>query len=232
MTENAPPPTPSLPQPKKGIPVLGWVGIGCGTILVIAIIAVSLLVGWCKRTVGDLSEFQKNPEKAAAEMMVRMNPDVKKISQDDTKGEMTIRTKDGKEITMRYKDIAEGKFMVTDAEGNIAELGGTDLSQVPSWVPRVPDVKTAVSTFKNEQGQKTAGLYTATTTKSPDELNEYFTAEAEKLGLTSSKISETGVNGVESQALNFQGRGKALNIVITAKPSANTQVSVGYEEDK
>ena len=87
MTENATPPVPSLPQPKKGIPALGWVGIGCGTILIIAIIVISLLIGWCKRTVGDISDFQKNPEKAAAEMMVRMNPDVKKISQDDAEGE-------------------------------------------------------------------------------------------------------------------------------------------------
>ena len=45
-------------------------------------------------------------------MMVRMNPDVEKVSQDETKGEMTIRTKDGKEMTSRYKDIAEGKFMM------------------------------------------------------------------------------------------------------------------------
>ena len=67
---------------------------------------------------------------------------------------MTIRTKDGKEMTMRYKDIADGKFMITDAEGNVAEFGGTDLSQLPSWVPRVPEGKTSRASFKKEQGQK------------------------------------------------------------------------------
>lgn len=230
MTENAPPPVPPVPQPKNGIPALGWVGIGCGTILVIAIVVVSLLVGWCKRNVGDISEFQKNPEKAAAEMMVRMNPDVEKVSQDDAKGEMTIRTKDGKVLTMSYKDISEGKFAVRDAEGNIAEFGGSDLSQIPAWVPRAPGLKNVTSAFKNQQGGKISGLYTATTAASPDQLDEFFKAEAEKLGTNSSSTSTTTVNGTENRSLSFKGRGRNLNIVITAKPGEDTQVSVGYEE--
>jgi hypothetical protein len=229
MTENpATPPPP--PAPQKGIPALAWVGIGCGGILIVAIIAVSRLVGWCKRTVGDISEFQKNPEKAAAELMVRMNPDLEKISQDDTKGEMTIRTKDGREMTMRYKDIAEGKFTVTDGEGNVAEFGGSDLSQVPAWVPRVPDMKIVTSAFKNQQDGKTSGLYTATSSQSADQLGEFFAAEARKLGASSSSTSTTSVNGVENRILTFEGGGRTLNIVITTKPGDDTQVSVGYEE--
>src|SRR5690606_13549317 len=100
---NEMPPTPPEPpaiQEKKGIPPLGWVGIGCGTLVVIAVLVISLLIGWCKKTVGDFSDFQKNPEKAAAELMVRMNPDVEKVSENDATGEMTIRTKDGKEVTL------------------------------------------------------------------------------------------------------------------------------------
>ncbi len=89
---------------------MGWVGIGCGTVLIIAILVISLLVGFCKRTMGDLSEFQRNPEKAAAELMVRMNPELEMVSRDEGAGEMTIRTKDGEEIVLSYKDISEGKL--------------------------------------------------------------------------------------------------------------------------
>ena len=173
MTET-PAPVPPPPAPKKeGIPALAWVGIGCGTLLIIAIVVISLLVGWCKRTVGDLSEFQRNPEKAAAEMMVRVNPDLEMVSQDETAGEMTIRTKDGKVMTLSYKDIAEGKFMVRDAEGNVAEFGSTDLSKVPAWVPRVPDMQSATAAFHSQQNGKLSGLYTATTDRSANDLNEF-----------------------------------------------------------
>jgi hypothetical protein len=225
-------PVPPVPSDKKGIPVLGWVGIGCGTILIIVIVVVSLMIGWCKRTVGDLSEFKRNPEKAAAEMMVRLNPDLKMVTQDEARGEMTIRTKDGKEITMSYKDVAEGRFLLKDADGNIAEFGGIDLSKLPAWVPRVPDVKTATAMFRNEETGKGSGLYSATTTKSAAELGEFFKAEAEKLKATSSNSSSTVVDGVESRTLGFEGAGKKLNIVITSKPGADTQVTVSYEEEK
>lgn len=227
MQENPP----ALP-PKKGIPVLGWVGIGCGTLLIIAILVISLLIGWCKRTVGDLSEFQNNPEKAAAEMMVRMHPDVEKVSQDDAKGEMTLRTKDGKEMTLSYKDISEGKFAVLDAPGNLVEFAGTDLSTLPAWVPRVPDMITATASIMNQENGKTSGLYTATSAIPVAELEEFFRTEAEKLKPTSSSRSSTMVNGVESRILNFEGSGRKLNIVITSKPGEDVQVSVGFEEGK
>ena len=227
---NEIPPVPPVPEPKKGLPVLGWIGIGCGTILIIGVITISLLIGWCKRTVGDISDFQNNPGKAAAEMMVKFHPEVEKISQDDAAGEMTIRTKDGKEVTMSYKDISEGKFAITDAEGNTAEFGGTDLSKIPAWVPRLPGQANVISAFQNQAGGKSSGVYVATTNQPAEELTEFFKAEAETLKTTSSSISSTAVNGVETRNLTFSGSGKTLTIVITSKPGTDTEVSVGFTE--
>jgi hypothetical protein len=223
---------PPVPQEKKGIPVLGWVGIGCGTILIIVIIAVSLLIGWCKRTVGDLGEFQRNPEKAAAEMMVRLSPDLDMVSQDEAKGEMTIRTKDGETITMSYKDIAEGKFRMKDAQGNTTEFGNTDLSNLPSWVPRVPEMKSTTLSTQSVSGDTLSGLYSATSAQSAEQLESHFKTEAEKLGADSSGSSSTNVNGSESRMLSFEGKGRKLTIVITAKPGEDTMVNVGYEGPK
>lgn len=227
MNEN--PPSPPPPTAKKGIPVIGWVGIGCGTLLIIAIMVISVLVGFCARKVG---EFSKHPEKSAAELMVRLNPDLKMVSQDDAKGEMTIRTKDGQTMTMSYKDVASGKFTFKDEQGNVAEFGGVDLSKLPAWVPRVPDLENTFSSTQNGNDGKIAGIYTGTTPKPADELAEFFKSEMEKLKATSSNSSSTSMNGVESRVLGFEGGGKKLNIAITAKPGEKTQVSVGYEEEK
>ena len=227
-TQGAPP----VPQAKKGIPVLGWIGIGCGTILIIAIIAISLLIGWCKRTVGDLSEFQRNPEKAAAEMMVRLSPDLEMVSQDESKGEMTVRTKDGETITMSYKDIAEGRFRMRDAQGNTTEIGNADLTKLPSWVPRVPEMKSATSSMQSEKDGIVSGLYSATSAQGAEQLEAHFKAEAEKSGAGSVSSSSVTLNGSESRTLSIEHEGRKLNIVITAKPGEDTMVNVGYEGTK
>lgn len=227
MTEI--PPSPPPPTAKKGIPVIGWIGIGCGTLLIIAIMVISLLVGFCARKVG---EFSKHPEKSAAEMMVRLNPDLQMVSQDDAKGEMTIRTKDGQTMTMSYKDVASGKFTIKDAEGNVSEFGSADLSKLPAWVPRVPDLENSFSSTQQQGDGKTSGIYTGSTPKSADELAEFFKTEMEKLKATSSNSSSTSVNGTESRVLGFENGGRKINIAITAKSGEPTQVSVGYEEEK
>jgi hypothetical protein len=232
MGMNEMPPQPPAIQEKKGIPPLGWVGIGCGTLVIIAVLVISLLIGWCKKTVGDLADFRDNPEKAAAEMMVRFNPDVEKVSENDATGEMTIRTKDGKEVTLGYKDISEGRFTMVDGEGNTMSLGKTDLKDVPSWVPRVPELKGVSASMRNVEDGKVSGMYVATTSEAVESLETFFKAEAETLGFTRSSSRSTRMNGAESRSQTYSGGGKTLNIVITVNPGEDTQVNVGYEEGK
>jgi len=211
------------------MPVGAWIGIGCGTLVLIAGVAMILLIGFCKHKVG---EFTKNPEKAAAELIVKMNPDLTKVSQNDAKGEMTYRTKDGQEVTMSYKDISEGKFTVKDAKGNIAQFGKADLSNVPAWVPRVPKLQSAVGAFHNQEVDKVSGLYSASSDESPDRLEEFFKAEAGKLKLTESSRQAIHAEGVENRTATYQGTKRQLNIIITGKPGEAAQIQVGYEEKK
>ncbi len=211
------------------MPAFAWIGIGCGTLVLIAGVAMVLLIGFCKRKVG---EFSKNPEKAAAELIVKMNPDLKKVSQNDATGEMTFRTKDGQEVTMSYKDISEGKFTVKDANGNVAQFGKSDLSNVPAWVPRVPKLKSAMGAFHNQEADKVSGLYSASSDESPDRLEEFFKAEAGKLDLTEASRQAINAEGVENRIATYQGGTRQLNIVITGKPGEPAQIQVGYEETK
>jgi len=212
--------------------VLGWLGIGCGTLLIIAILVISLMIGWCKRTVGNFSDFQTNPEKAAAEMMVRLNPDIKKVSQDDAKGEMTIRTKEGQEVTLSYKDISQGKFTIKDADGNVSQFGQADLTNVPEWVPRVPNVKNVSASLQTIEGGKTSGVYNATSSESIAGLKEFFKTEAEKLKFTESDNSSFSADGAENSTLSYESTGKKLTVILSGKPGQDTQVTVSYEQPK
>ena len=220
---------PPVPPAKTDMPVLGWVGIGCGTLILIAGVVMFLLVSYCKHKVG---EFTKNPEKATAELIVKMNPNLTLVSQDDAKGEMTIRTKDGEEMTMSYKDIAKGKFTMRDAKGNVTQLGDADLSKLPAWVPRVPKMKSASASFQNQEMGKMSGLYNATSSESLDALEAFFKAEAAKQQMSASPLTTTTTDGVETRILIYQGQGHQLNITISGKPGENVQVNVGYKETK
>lgn len=219
---------PTVPG-KKGIPVLGWLGIGCGTIVIIGIVIISLLVGWCKRKVEG---FQKNPEKTAAEFIVQMNPDLKLVSQDESKGEMTIKTKDGQEMTMSYKDVSKGKFTVKDAEGNVTQLGGADLSTLPAWVPQVSGLNDVSCSTQNKPSDQVTGIYMGTSSETPDNLEEFFKKEAEKQGMTDSSRSAFEIDGVGTRTLSYEGGDRKLSIMISSKQGEAANVQVTYEGRK
>jgi len=230
--QPATPPS-GLPPQKKGMPVLGWVGIGCGTLLIITVLVVSLLVGWCNRKVNELAhDFKTNPDKAAAEMFIRFNPDLEIISHNDASGEMTIRTKDGKEATFSYKDIAAGKFSITDSDGNTTSIGKTDLADLPSWVPRVPDITGEVAAFLHSSGNKVEGYYTATSSKSAAEIEEFIKSEASHLGLNSSSSSNISINGIDHRQLSFSGNDRELSVNLHTDASGTTHANIGYSEKK
>ena len=211
------------------MPAIAWVGIGCGGLLLVAILVVIIAYLFLGP---KIKAFAENPEKAAAEMIVSANPDLEKISQDDEKGEMTIRTKNGEEITLSYQDLAEGKISVTDAEGNTTRIGSADLSQVPAWVPKAPDLSDAVSMFHTEGGGKVAGQFSGKSGQSLAQLRTLFESEATSLGLNTSSNNSMNMNGTSVVTLNFSGGDKSLTFVITEKPGTATLVNTNYSEEK
>lgn len=229
---TVPPPGPPAVQ-KKGLPTLAWVGIGCGTLLVIGVIVVSMLVGTCTRKVGQWSkEMQKNPQKAAAEMMVRFNPDLEMMSQDESTGEMTVRVKSsGEEITMSYKDIAEGKITVKDAEGNVTQVGKADMSKLPAWVPRYPGVGEGGGGGQTKKGDGVEGFVMFTTGDAPQAVADFFKEEAGKAGLGSNSESKFSLNGQETVTLECSGDGRRLAVnAVRGSAGSDTTVTVSYEE--
>lgn len=221
-----PPTYPPAPA-KKGMPAIAWVGIGCGGLLLIAIIAGALLF---KAGADKFKEFAANPEKAGAEMIVSMNPELKKVSQDDKNGTMTIRTKDGKEMTLSYKDIAEGKIPMVDANGNPIQFGSSDLSKVPAWVPKPPDLTDGISIYHSDGGGEISGQFSGKSGQSAEDLKAFFEKASSDQGLSSNASTSMNVNGIAVVTLEYSNGGKSVKIAITEKSGSATLINTNYTE--
>ncbi|MCF6313511.1 MAG: hypothetical protein L3J39_13785 [Verrucomicrobiales bacterium] len=115
MSDPNTPPSPDNPSsPKKGLSPLAWVGIGCGGIAVLALIAIiagGIFVG--KKAKEALADANGNLERYAAELMVQVDPNMEMVAADDDKGSMTIKMKKtGEQVTISYADLKDGKFNI------------------------------------------------------------------------------------------------------------------------
>lgn len=222
-----PPPSPLPPAAKKGIPAIAWLGLGCGGLMVILIVGSVFAFFKVK---GFTDKFTAYSEKAGAELVVSKNPDLTMISQNEAKGMMTIRLKDGKDVTLSYKDIAEGKITTTDANGVTTSIGSKDLSQLPAWVPRADDLSEGVSLFHTDGGGLVSGQFAGKSAKDLDDLKTFFATAADGLGLSSNSTSSMNMGGTAVATLEYSGGGKTLKIVITEKSGALTLINTQYSE--
>src|SRR4051794_29052426 len=115
------------PQQKKGLGALGWIGIGCGGIIVLGIIAVAAIFMFFGK---DLKEFGeqagKNPTRAGAMAAVKMSfGKLELVAEDDANKRYTLKEKDsGKLITMYWDEKTgapkqvEGDFSAIPADAN------------------------------------------------------------------------------------------------------------------
>ncbi|MEZ5332299.1 MAG: hypothetical protein R2991_09670 [Thermoanaerobaculia bacterium] len=178
------PQTPTQPKKKSG--VLGWILIGClGLALIFGILAVSCGLFVFNKGKKVVQDFEKNPAKAAAETMVRLNPELELVDSDEDAGTMTIRNKKtGEEFTADYSDIEEGKIsfesdgkavsfdargaaeggsgvitMTDEAGEQTAVIGGQgDSSAVPSWFPLYPGASDVGATYSAKNATEETGL--------------------------------------------------------------------------
>ncbi len=133
-------------------------------------------------------------------------------------------------MTLSYKDIAEGKLVMTDADGNETVIGSGDLSRVPAWVPKAADLSDGVSTFHSDAGGKVSGQFSGKSGQTAEALKAFFEDAASAQGMTSSSTGSTALNGTSATALEFSGGGTSLVIVITAKAGSPALVNTTYAE--
>jgi hypothetical protein len=104
--ETSPP-----PLQKKGLGPLAWIGIGCGGIVVLAIIGIAVF-GWLyggkiKQLGGKIEQFaqdaQKNPTRATATLMVSASAgQIEMVAEDDANKRYTVKEKQSGKLTTIY----------------------------------------------------------------------------------------------------------------------------------
>ena len=215
---------------KKGLSGLAWAGIGCGSVLLIGVIVVALLVGYCNTKVNEFTkDFNENPERKVAEFIINASSEHEVVSHDDDAKTMTIKDKKtGKETTMSYKDIADGKFAMTDSDGKTLEIGTVKVEDLPAWLP-VPTGATIDSGFQSKEDGKAAGMVVFGTTQTPQQVSDFFKSSTESW--TSSTSSSSNMTIGEIQQYTFERSNDTQEIVVMSQKTATgTQTTVTFKE--
>lgn len=230
MSDLPPPPPPGIPAKKKGLPPLAWAGIGCGgLILIVGIVVVAVGIFAAKK----IAEATKNPSQTVARIVVQSNPEIEKVSENEETGEMTIRVKKtGEQVTLKYSDLAEGKVVVKDAQGNETSLFGGDPASIPAWVPRYPGATEETVVFQRVEPTQITGGISSTTSSSLEDIKAFYEKQAGTLGLTSSTSSSTSLNGNSSFKFGFSDSKRDIQVDGYSTAGSPIKIITTYTEKK
>ena len=255
MPMQPPPPPPAAP-PRKGLHPLAWVAIGCISILLLLGIGFVATTWWAANKIKNFAEqAQKDPNYAvrkAAEWAVKMNPEVELVSTDEAAGTITVREKKtGKETTLGFKDISEGKFSITTGDGEKVgidvsggEHGGTmkvetgkgtatfgageDAAKVPDWIPLYPG-----ATFEGQGSMELNGARHGTFTLRSDaaaaDLVSFYKDKMSGLGLQVQSLS-MDMSNAQGTMLNGTSEKRTLSVSVGSE-NGRTAVQVVYSEN-
>lgn len=240
-----PPPPPGLPTAKKGLGPLAWVGIGCGVLLVLGLIAMVAGGIFVKNKV---QKFTDNPEMTMAEAIVAANPDVEKVSSDPEAKTITVRDKKtGEETTINLADLKEGRWevktkdgtatmgaegiTVTDAEGKVSTIGAPT-SQLPGWLPKYPNtIGEPAGAFESTSAEGKTATFTITTADPVDQVLTFYETQLEGAGFKANKntYATDGATSGGTVAGTSADEKRTFNVLATAD-NGQTQAVVSYSE--
>lgn len=108
--------------PKKGLGPLAWLGIGCGGIIVLGIVAVVIFVTMKAR------KFAENPTRATATTMVTVSVGlIEMVKEDDANKRYTVRAKENGKLTTIYWDEKKQAPAVVEGDFSAIPTGETVL---------------------------------------------------------------------------------------------------------
>ena len=248
---HTPPPPPGAPIPRKGMSPLAWVGIGCGAILLLGILAVGVGGYIFKKKVVDPAT--ENPAMAAAEMIVRMNPDLELVSSDRENGTLTVKNKkDGEVVTLNASDIENGNFTIETDEGKTVidtsgaqeggdgqikvsgpdgqemTFGGGDVPKnLPDWVPLYPGA-TAQGAFDATAGGERTASFNQVSDASVEDVIAFYDEKFNGAGLKVSKSTAETDGQLTGMVTGTSEDDKRSVFVSVTTVDGKTQVTTNF----
>ncbi|MBN1297946.1 hypothetical protein JXA80_14305 [bacterium] len=241
-------------QQKKGLPALAWVGIGCGALILIIVLVMVIGGAYVFNKAKDVAgDFEKNPELAAARLVVKMHPELEEVRHDEAAGTITVREREtGKEITASFKDIKEGKFSligkdgetvtfdsnqdesgdsftITSDEGSYTVGSGAQAGEIPDWVP-VPENETPISHQVMTSTDGMSGALALTSGQAFDDLAAFFDEALKSGGFQVSTTRYSGDQG-DGGVITANHAESAREIVVTISPeNGRSAVAITYSQ--
>lgn len=246
VPQGIPPPARALPgpPPKQTNKVLLWVLGGCGGLVLLVLIGMAVAFLWVKQKVGNL---QRNPAVAAAELIVRANPELEVVATDYAKGTLTMRDKKtGETLTMDATKIKEGRFSFKNGKGKEirinaleggsgtvqvqgpeaqASFGAGTKDQAPAWLPTYPGapVEGVASVISKSES---SGTVVQRTTDSPAQVFEAFEKALKAEGFTVGTVHTPGGGMV----IGDQKPSRRHVVAAISKNRVQTVVTLTYRE--
>jgi len=238
---------------KKGLGALAWIAIGCGGLIIIAFVVMSAGVWFAgKKIKGMAEDFEENPAKSAAELIVKMNPELELVESDDDEGTITIRVKESGEVaTFDYSEIEKGKLSFESSEGSVkfdataeGEGGvftvetdegttqwgaGVDVTDELDWFPEYPDTTNVQTAFSQQMEGQASGAFSFSTSDSASEVLAFYSKELEDAGFSVQENVSTQGGTIQSAVLMANAEETKRHAQVTITPEGDvTQVSVFY----
>ncbi|MCP4660865.1 MAG: hypothetical protein GY856_36145 [bacterium] len=245
----------TAPAAKKGLGPLAWVAIGCGAVILVGLVI--LLVGgfFLARKGQELvADFEDNPAKAAAELMVRMDSDLELVESDGEKGRITVRqVSTGEVATFDYSEIEEGRLSFKTDEGEVSidasaeQDGGTmtvktdegvvqysasaDAGDVPDWVPLYPDATKTVGGATASTPEGFGGTVHFETGDEPREVLDYYEEKLKEEGYSVFvQTTSSGEEGPQGSVIAQDSASKRMINVMVVKKEGVTQLGIHYSQ--
>ncbi len=239
MTVASPPGAPE--QKKKGLSPLAWILIGCGGLVLVVGIVLTVVVGYgVSKAKQFANDFEKNPVAMAGKTYAALNPEVEFVSADETSREITLRNvKTGETLTIDADDVKDGKITFKTDEGEVRfdaqggadgaltmtdetgktvfQAGAGSEEDLPSWIPVYPGSE-VTATYVATADQGSGGSFSLTTSDSVDTVYEHYRSTLESAGF-------------QIQVTNITGQGKIL-VASHDDPARQVTLSVAEVDGK
>lgn len=239
---------------KKGLSVLAWVGIGCGTLVVLTfagcMVAGYMGMAWLG---GMVADFEENPAMASARMIVRTNPELELVDSDDEAGTLTVRNREtGETVTVDLQQIEQGRIRfesgdeevtlgvegdeegggtltVRDKEGETTFRAGSGGDEdIPDWVPRYPGVAPTGTTFMRSGGEIN-GNFAVETDDSLEDVLDYYREALEAAGFTEVSYTTSQAGGTRNANLMTESGNRTIGVLVSEE-GGTTRAVVTFSE--